>query len=286
MIQSMTGFGKAVSQTPNKKITVEIKSLNSKNLDLNVRLSSQYRQKEMEIRKLTAKLLERGKIDLSVYMDYTGEETSSEVNQPIVKGYIKQLKEISDGEDMELLKMAVRMPDAISSQRSEVDVSELNVLVDTIQNALNQVLSYRNQEGLALEKDFLIRIKALTSLLEEVKKWAPKRVEEVKTRLQKSLEELKIEVDQNRFEQELIYYLEKYDVTEEITRLEHHLEYFLQTMEEPHAMKGKKLAFIAQEIGREINTIGSKSNYALLQQVVVKMKDELEKLKEQLLNVL
>lgn len=286
MIQSMTGFGKSVSQTPNKKITVEIKSLNSKNLDLNVRIPSQYRLKEMEVRKMVAKRMERGKIDLSIYVDHTGEETSSEINQGVVRGYMKQLKEIEDESNIELLKMAVRMPDALSSQRPDVEASELNLLIETIEEAIHQVLSFRNQEGMALEKDFLIRLKALTDLLFEVKNRAPERVVLIKKRLQKSLDELKAEIDQNRFEQELIYYLEKYDITEEITRLEHHLEYFSKTMEESHAMKGKKLAFIAQEIGREINTIGSKSNDAMLQQIVVKMKDELEKLKEQLLNVL
>lgn len=282
----MTGFGKAVSQAKNKKITIEIKSLNSKNLDLNVRIPSQYRLKEMAIRKMVAQRLERGKIDVSVYVDFTGEETVTEVNQNIVKGYIKQLKEILNGEDMELLKMAVRMPDALSTQRPDVDDAEIAALLGVISEALDQVLSFRNQEGAALEKDFLLRLEALSTFLEEVKKQAPKRVEEVKNRLQKSLDELKMEVDHNRFEQELIYYLEKYDITEEITRLEHHLEYFSKTIAESHTMKGKKLAFIAQEIGREINTIGSKSNYAMLQQIVVKMKDELEKLKEQLLNVL
>jgi uncharacterized protein (TIGR00255 family) len=248
MIQSMTGFGKAVSQIQNKKITVEIKSLNSKNLDLNVRMSSQYRPIEMQVRKLIAHQLQRGKIDLSVSIDNTGDDSRSDINKEVVRGYMKQLKEIIAGDEMELLKMAVRMPESLNAQRSDIEEVELRGVVATIEEAIKQALIFRNQEGKALKNDFSERLNTLKSFLKEVKNLAPERIDSVKKRLHKSLEELKIEVDQNRFEQELIYYLEKFDITEEIIRLENHLNYFEETMKEDTTVKGKNWPLLVKKL--------------------------------------
>ncbi|MFC5047590.1 YicC/YloC family endoribonuclease [Aquimarina hainanensis] len=285
MIKSMTGFGKSVLQLPTKKITIEVKSLNSKNLDLNARIPSQYREKELEMRNTIAKKLVRGKIDFGLYVEVTGEQTSTKVNEAIVKEYIKQLSNIHDGEALELMKMAVRMPDALKTEREEINEEEFNAIKESLNTALIAIESYRVDEGSALEKDFNIRIKNINSLLKQVIAIDPERIEAVKERLHKAVSDLKEDVDENRFEQELIYYLEKFDITEEKVRLANHLEYFVTTLNSKDS-NGKKLGFITQEIGREINTIGSKSNYAPMQQLVVQMKDELEKIKEQLLNVL
>lgn len=290
MIQSMTGFGKSVLQLPNKKITIEIKSLNSKNLDLNTRIPSLYREKELTIRQLISKSLGRGKVDFSLYLEITGEETSSQVNNVVVKEYMNQLRELSPyfeggDQEVELAKMAVRMPDALTTNREELDESEYNVIEDEIKHALAAINEYRLDEGKVLEHDFLKRIDNINTLLEKVIAIDPKRVEQVRERLLKAVKELKEEHDPNRFEQELIYYIEKYDITEEKVRLKNHLDYFKETLASADS-NGKKLGFICQEIGREINTIGSKSNYAAMQQLVVQMKDELEKIKEQMLNVL
>ena len=285
MIQSMTGYGKEVVQLPSKTITIEIKSLNSKGLDLNTRVPSAYREKELEIRDLLAKSLERGKIDLSLYIEVTGEETSTQLNEVVVKQYIKQLANVVNGDPVELLKMAVRMPDALKTEREEIDEEEYKTILNGIDKALVAINKYRTDEGLVLENDFLKRTQIISRLLEEVIAIDPERIEAVKERLRKAISDLKEKVDENRFEQELIYYLEKYDITEEKVRLKNHLEYF-ETSLQAHGSNGKKLGFITQEIGREINTIGSKANYAPMQQLVVQMKDELEKIKEQALNVL
>lgn len=285
MIQSMTGYGKEVVQLPSKTITIEIKSLNSKGLDLNTRVPSAYREKELEIRDLLAKSLERGKIDLSLYIEVTGEETSTQLNEVVVNQYIKQLANVVNGDPVELLKMAVRMPDALKTEREEIDEEEYKTILNGIEKALEAINKYRTDEGLVLENDFLKRTKIISKLLEEVIAIDPERIEAVKVRLRKAISELKEKVDENRFEQELIYYLEKYDITEEKVRLKNHLDYF-ETSLNSHGSNGKKLGFITQEIGREINTIGSKANYAPMQQLVVQMKDELEKIKEQALNVL
>ncbi|WP_373057429.1 YicC/YloC family endoribonuclease [Zunongwangia sp. H14] len=285
MIQSMTGFGKSVSELPNKKITVEIKSLNSKNFDLNARISSQYREKELELRKIISKSLVRGKIDLSVYVENTGEETSSVVNQAVVKKYMEQLRNLSNGDETELLKMAVRMPDALKTEREEIDETEFTAIEDAVEEALTEINNFRTAEGEALEKDLKLRVDNITDLLNQIIAMDPDRIDGVRERLRKGVEEIKETVDENRFEQELVYYIEKFDITEEKVRLENHLSYFLETINSPDS-NGRKLAFISQEMGREINTIGSKSNYAPMQQLVVQMKDELEKIKEQLLNVL
>lgn len=285
MIKSMTGFGKSVSQLPSKKITIEVKSLNSKNLDLNTRIPSFYREKELELRNIVAKSLERGKIDLSLYVELNGQETSTAINEAVVKEYIRQLSLVVDGDPTELLKMAIRMPDALKTERDEIDDQEYEAILKGIDEALGAINDYREDEGQVLKEDFQLRVKNIEEYLEEVIAIDPQRIESVRERLNKAVNDLKAEVDPNRFEQELTYYLEKYDITEEKVRLKNHLDYFTKSLNSSDS-NGKKLAFISQEIGREINTIGSKSNYAPMQQVVVRMKDELEKIKEQLLNVL
>lgn len=281
----MTGYGKEVVQLPSKTITIEIKSLNSKGLDLNTRVPSAYREKELEIRDLLARSLQRGKVDFSLYIEVTGEEVTTQLNEGVVKQYIKQLANVVNGDPVELLKMAVRMPDALKTEREEIDEKEYKAILKGIDKALEAINEYRTDEGLVLENDFFERSKTISKLLEEVIALDPERIDGVKERLRKAVADLKEKVDENRFEQELIYYLEKYDITEEKVRLKNHLEYFEESLKS-HDSNGKKLGFITQEIGREINTIGSKANYAPMQQVVVQMKDELEKIKEQSLNVL
>ena len=282
----MTGFGKASLQLPSKKITVEIKSLNSKGLDLNTRMSSIYREMELGLRNQISQLLERGKIDFSLYIEVTGEETSSKINVPIVKGYINQLKAVNAAaDDTELLKMAIRMPDALKTEREEIDEKEWQEIQKVIHQALENIVQFRKDEGTSLEKEFQMRIAKIRTLMNEAVAYDAERVATVKTRLRTALEELKVSVDENRFEQELIFYLEKYDITEEKVRLENHLNYFIETLSGNEA-NGRKLGFITQEMGREINTMGSKSNHAEMQKLVVMMKDELEKIKEQVLNVL
>ena len=285
MIYSMTGYGKSVLQLPTKKITIEIKSLNSKSLDLNTRMPSIYREKELDIRKLIASKLERGKVDFSIFVEITGEETTSQINTPVVKQYIKQLREIVNGDDTELLKMAVRFPDALNTERADIDEDEWKTILIEIQTALENITIYRLDEGKVLEQDFNDRIQTISTLLDDVIAIDPERVSAVRERLLKGVEELKEKYDENRFEQELVYYIEKYDITEEKVRLKNHLDYFISSLNSKDS-NGKKLGFITQEIGREINTIGSKSNYASMQKLVVQMKDELEKIKEQLLNVM
>lgn len=285
MIQSMTGFGKSVLQLPAKKITIELKSLNSKNLDLNARMPSMYRAKELDIRKLIAKHLVRGKIDFSLYVEITGEDSSSKINKTVVKDYIDQLKDVVNGDPTELLKMAVRLPDAITTERDEIDENEWSAIQAEINNAIDRIKTYRKDEGKTLKKDFENRIATLRDLLNQVIKMDPDRIDGVRTRLEKGIADIKEKVDENRFEQELVYYIEKFDITEEKVRLDNHLDYFTSSLNSSDS-NGKKLGFISQEIGREINTIGSKSNYAPMQKLVVQMKDELEKIKEQMLNAL
>lgn len=285
MLQSMTGYGKTVLQLPNKKISIEIKSLNSKSLDLNTRIPSLYREKELDIRKRIANQLERGKVDFSLYMELTGEETATRINQAVVKAYIKQLREVAIGTEAELLTIAMRLPDVVTTEREDIDEDEWHDIQAGIEQALQYIIQYRNDEGLVLLKDFENRINTIADILEQVMAIDPDRMAAVRQRLEKAVADLKEKVDDNRFEQELIYYLEKYDITEEKVRLDNHLKYFLKALVSDDS-NGKKLGFIAQEIGREINTIGSKSNHAPMQKLVVQMKDELEKIKEQLLNVL
>lgn len=285
MIQSMTGYGKSVIQLPTKKISIEIKSLNSKSLDLNTRMPSLYREKELEIRKFIASKLERGKIDFSLFMEITGEETSTQINKTVVRQYIKQLREVVDGDDTEMLKMAIRLPDAVTTERDEIDEDEWSQIAAEIGSALEKIHQYRLDEGNVLETEFIERVQNISDLLDEVIVMDPERIEGVRERLNRGIAELKEKVDENRFEQELVFYIEKFDITEEKVRLKNHLDYFWKALKTDDS-NGKKLGFITQEMGREINTIGSKSNYAPMQKLVVQMKDELEKIKEQLLNVL
>jgi uncharacterized protein (TIGR00255 family) len=286
MILSMTGFGKASLQLATKKITVEVKSLNSKGLDLNTRMPSVYRENELALRNLLAQKLERGKVDFSLYVEVTGEETSSKINAPIVKAYMAQMKAIlPDANETELMKMAVRMPDTMKTEREEIDPNEWKQIQAVIDEAIENMLSFRKSEGASLEKEFTLRIENIRSFMNQALALDPERVTYIKERLQTAIDELKVNVDTNRFEQELIYYLEKLDITEEKVRLTNHLDYFLQTLNGSEA-NGRKLGFITQEMGREINTMGSKSNHAEMQKLVVMMKDELEKIKEQVLNVL
>jgi len=286
MIQSMTGFGKASLQLPTKKITVEIKSLNSKGLDLNTRMPSVFREMELGLRNQISQRLERGKVDFSLYVEVTGEETTSKINVPIIKGYINQMRAvIPTADETELMKMAVRMPDALKTERDEIDENEWKQIQTVIDEALENIANFRKDEGASLEKEFQLRIGNINNLMNEAVSYDTERVETVKTRLRTALDELKVNVDENRFEQELIFYLEKYDITEEKVRLGNHLNYFLETLNGTEA-NGRKLGFITQEMGREINTMGSKSNHTEMQKLVVMMKDELEKIKEQVLNVL
>lgn len=286
MILSMTGFGKASLQLSTKKITVEVKSLNSKGLDLNTRMPSVYRENELALRNLLAQKLERGKVDFSLFVEVTGEETSSKINAPIVKAYIAQMKAIlPNADETELMKMAVRMPDTMKTEREEIDPNEWKQIQTVIDEAIENMLSFRTSEGASLEKEFTLRIENIRSYMNQALALDPERVTAIKERLQTAIDELKVNVDTNRFEQELIYYLEKLDITEEKVRLTNHLDYFLQTLNGSEA-NGRKLGFITQEMGREINTMGSKSNHAEMQKLVVMMKDELEKIKEQVLNVL
>lgn len=286
MIQSMTGFGKATLQLPTKKITVEVKSLNSKGLDLNVRMPSLYREMELGLRNQIALKLERGKVDFSIFIESTAEQTSTKVNVPIVKAYINQLREVyADADETELMKMAVRMPDTMKIERDEIDENDWIQIQTVIEEALQNILNFRKDEGLSLEKEFQLRIGNIRQYMNDALALDPERVQAIKDRLQTAISELKVNVDENRFEQELIYYLEKLDITEEKVRLTNHLDYFLETINGTEA-NGRKLGFITQEMGREINTMGSKSNHAQMQKLVVMMKDELEKIKEQVLNVL
>jgi uncharacterized protein (TIGR00255 family) len=282
----MTGYGKSIVQLPTKKITIELKSLNSKSLDMNVRIPSFYKEKELPLRRLVAKSLVRGKVDVSLFVEVTGEETSTKINAAVVTEYMKQLQQIApDTSDAKCLEMAMRLPDTARAERAEIDENEWATIETHIKEAISNIVNYRVDEGKVLEADFLQRNTNIRVLLDDVIAVDPERIAGVKERLQKGIADLKEKVDENRFEQELVYYIEKYDITEEKVRLNNHLDYFVDSINSADS-NGKKLGFIAQEMGREINTIGSKSNYAPMQKLVVQMKDELEKIKEQLLNVL
>ncbi|ARN78543.1 YicC family protein [Nonlabens spongiae] len=291
MILSMTGYGKSVSHLDDKKITVEVRTLNSKNLDLNLRLSSELKELELPLRQMAARNLKRGKVDVAVHFENTGTAGTPKLNLEVLVNYMDQLGNIkgilrgNHNHDIELLEMATRFPDVFDSSAEELSEDHKSEIVDTVEKAIELVNEFRAQEGNSLQSDFQSRISSIKNLLDQVKEMDKERLEDVRTRLEKAVQEIKERVDENRFEQELIYYLEKYDITEEKVRLANHLDYFTETMELPES-QGKKLGFISQEIGREINTIGSKANHAAMQQLVVQMKDELEKIKEQLLNVL
>ena len=288
MIQSMTGYGKSKLEVAGKTFTIEIKSLNSKNIDANVRIPSEFRELELPIRNKLSQSLGRGKVDLSLQVEKHEEESSAKINMNVVENYLKQLQQLPVStlkDNSRLLQIAMTLPNALSSEKNELDKEDSDAVYQVLDLALEQINTFRTDEGKALKQEFELRIQNLTDLLSEVKTIDPERIEHVKTRLRKGIEELKEKIDENRFEQELIYYIEKYDITEEKTRLDNHLAYFLEALNSTDS-NGKKLNFICQEIGREINTIGSKSNFASMQKTVVQMKDELEKIKEQLLNVL
>ena len=287
MILSMTGYGKAETNAHNKKFTVEIKSLNSKQIDMNVRVPSSYRDKELKIRKLLSTALSRGKIDCSLFVEYTGTEKTANINAEAVKKYYRDLQNIAkelDNND-ELMSTVMRMPEVMKAEKEEIDPQDWKTIESLIQQAASALTQFRKNEGQSLAQDFTLRIENIRGLMLSIEKEEHQRVANIRAHIVEKLGELKSNVDESRLEQELIYYLEKLDVTEEIVRLSNHLNYFLETMNSDIS-EGKKLGFICQEIGREVNTIGSKSNNAEMQQQVVQMKDELEKIKEQILNVL
>lgn len=290
MIKSMTGFGKVTAELPSKKVTVEIKALNSKQLDLSTRIPSIYREKEMEIRNLLLQNLERGKIEFNIFVEYIGRDIPTQINSTAIENYYTQIKEISEKLAIELpsdwFKTLLRLPDVIRTEAPEADESEWGIVEKAIKDAIKQLVEFRVQEGNMLGKLFEEKIGNIEALLTEVEQYEGERIEKVKTRIQDNLEKIAgMDFDKNRFEQEMIYYIEKLDINEEKNRLDNHLKYFISTMKEDSSA-GKKLGFIAQEMGREINTLGSKSNHAEMQKIVVRMKDELEQIKEQVLNVL
>lgn len=292
MIQSMTGYGKATAELPDKKINVEIKSLNSKAMDLSTRIAPAYREKEIEIRNEISKVLERGKVDFSLWIEKKeGADSATPINQELLKGYYKQILSISENLNIPLpadwFQTLLRMPDVMSkTEIQELSEEEWATVHATVLEAVNHLVDFRKQEGMALEKKFREKISNISSLLEKITPYEKERVEKVKERIIEALEKtLSVDYDKNRLEQELIYYIEKLDVNEEKQRLTNHLKYFISTLE-GGCGQGKKLGFIAQEMGREINTLGSKSNHAEMQKIVVQMKDELEQIKEQVLNVM
>jgi len=289
----MTGFGRAEFEVNNKKITLEIKSLNSKQIDINTRIPSLYREKEIEIRKELSEKLVRGKIDLTIYLENHGEESNSKINEPILKSYFGHLKKINDDlkllTDNSTLHAALRLPDVVKTEYETLDEEEWQVILKNIREAIQQIIEFRLQEGKALENDISENVNSISELLQKIGPFETQRIETVKSRLNDSLGKSNMteNVDKNRFEQELIYYLDKMDMNEEKVRLENHCSYFLETLNQnSQSANGKKLAFISQEMGREINTIGSKAYESNIQRVVVEMKDHLERIKEQLLNVL
>ena len=285
MIMSMTGFGKTEAQWEDKSLSIEIRSLNSKSADVNLRTPSYLREIDTEIRKRIAQKLHRGKIDLNIFIEFNGKNAPTAINASVVKEYMAQLKQIEENNEIDHLAIAMRLPDTLSSERNTLQEDEKKAIFNLLDDAIKNIETYRLDEGKVLEKDFLLRLDLIETYLEDAIKIDPERSKKIEVKLRTSLEELKIEIDSNRFEQELIFYLEKFDITEEKVRLQNHLDYFKKVLENDFP-NGKKLGFVAQEIGREINTIGSKANHSELQKIVVQMKDELEKIKEQLLNVL
>ena len=291
MIHSMTGFGKAITEWEGKKITCEVKSLNSKQADISVRLSSTYKSKELYLRSALIKALKRGKIELSIYIENTSEETNFNINKNLALAYLKDIKDLNSAikgdEQRDYLDLILKMPEVVKSAKQEINEDEWKAIEKCFGEALNQLINFRESEGGKLSSELQNRINNISKLLEEVKKGDDNRVEEIKKRINDNLEKYinPKDIDKNRFEQELIYYLEKLDITEEKVRLKTHCDYFLETINAAEG-QGKKLGFISQEIGREINTIGSKANSAAIQKLVVQMKDELEKIKEQSLNIL
>lgn len=289
MIQSMTGFGKATADLAGRKVAVEIKSLNSKQLDLSVRIPNIYKEHEMVLRNALSRKLERGKVDFLIYIENTNTDTSNKINQAMLEAYYRQLKEASEKlgipEPADWFQTLMRMPEVMKHEAQEVDEEEWKKVFSLAEEAVERLQEFRKQEGLMLENLFSEKIKNISTLLSQIEGYESERIEKIKTRIMEGLENLGTEIDKNRFEQEMIYYIEKLDINEEKNRLNNHLKYFIETMKDGNG-QGKKLGFIVQEIGREVNTMGSKSNNAEMQQVVVRMKDELEQIKEQVLNVL
>lgn len=286
----MTGFGKVTAELPSKKVTVEVKALNSKQLDLSTRIPSIYKDKEMQIRSQLLQSLERGKVDFSIYIEYIGKDTPTQINLTAFESYYNQIKEIAEKLNIDVpadwFQTLLKMPDVIKSEIVEVDESEWEVVFTAVKEAIKYLCDFRIQEGAMLQKLFEEKIGNIARLLSEVEEYEGERIEKIKARIMDNLAKVaNQDYDKNRFEQEMIYYIEKLDVNEEKNRLDNHLKYFISTMKDGHG-QGKKLGFIAQEMGREINTLGSKSNHAEMQKIVVQMKDELEQIKEQVLNVL
>lgn len=290
MIQSMTGFGKVTAELPSKKVTIEIKALNSKQLDLSTRIPSIYRDKEMQIRSMLLQKLERGKVEFNIFIEYIGKDTPTQINQSAFESYYSQIKNLAGKLDISLpvdwFQTLLRMPDVIKTEIQEADETEWETVKKSIAEAVQHLCDFRIQEGAMLQKLFEQKIANIARLLSEVEVYEKERIEKIKARITDNLEKVAgQDYDKNRFEQEMIYYIEKLDINEEKNRLDNHLKYFISTIEAGKG-QGKKLGFIAQEIGREINTLGSKSNHVEMQKIVVQMKDELEQIKEQVLNVL
>ena len=286
----MTGFGKVTAELPSKKVTVEIKALNSKQLDLSTRIPSIYKEKEMQIRSLLLQSLERGKVEFNIFIEYIGKDTPTQINLAAVENYYNQIKNIADklniGLPADWFQTLLRMPDVIKTEAQDANEEEWDVVEKAIKEAVEHLCDFRIQEGIMLQKLFEQKIANIARLLSEVELYEKERIEKVKNRIMDNLAKIAgQDYDKNRFEQEMIYYIEKLDVNEEKSRLDNHLKYFISTMGNGHG-QGKKLGFIAQEMGREINTLGSKANESNIQILVVKMKDELEKIKEQVLNIL
>ena len=282
---SMTGFGKKEAQYEDKHISIEVRSLNSKNVDINLRSPSYLSELGPEIRKELTLKMYRGKIDINIYVDFNRKTAPSKINIAAVKAYMKQLEGLGASSESERMAIALRLPETLSSEKDVLGEDEKKVLYEILNEVIKDLEGYRKNEGAELGKDISLRIDLIESHLQSAVKIDPERNTKIEEKLRSALEDLKQEVDTNRFEQELIFYLEKFDITEEKVRLKNHLNYFREVMENDFP-NGKKLGFISQEIGREINTIGSKANHTELQKIVVQMKDELEKIKEQLLNVL
>jgi uncharacterized protein (TIGR00255 family) len=290
MLKSMTGYGKAQASVGNKKFTIEIKSLNSKQLDVYVKMPSVYKEKELELRSFLGKELDRGKIELTVYYDSTGEDKKVVLNKPLIEAYHSDFKEVANNigqDDVDFMSLILRIPDVLKTEKAQLDLDEWNAVLILVKEALVGIQDYRKTEGSKLEADFEQRIANIIQYHEEIQAPINKRLEKIKDRIETNLHELidPDKVDANRFEQELVFYLEKLDISEENQRLKSNCDYFLEVLRS-NTSQGKKLGFIAQEIGREINTMGSKANDADVQRLVVKMKDELEKIKEQVLNAL
>ena len=286
MIRSMTGFDRSSFESQDISITVEIRALNSKNLELNIRLPYSYRSWEDELRTAIKPQLLRGKVDVNLNVKQQGAAAAAKLNKDVISDYIQQLREIAEVNPAELLPIATRLPDALQSAEVLPDDNQKKEIFVLVQQAIKQLIDYQTVEGQAMTKDLNAQIESIEEGLEQVNNTKDRRIQQVRSKLQNNLKSLAVEVDQNRFEQELIFFLEKFDINEEIVRLRQHLLYFCEVMNNETETKGKKLGFIAQEIGREINTIGSKANDASLQKEIVQMKDALERIKEQLLNIL